>query len=83
MKNTPDEPKTAPEFSLIVAVKLKEEFENKGLTTLLELIVVAEEPSTGLIHFNAVPVGIIVPTVAAAPEPPVPPSTKSTLSPTK
>ena len=59
------------------------EFANKGLLTLLELIASDSTSLIILLFFKIFPVGIIVPTVAAAPSPPVPPSTKSNLSPTQ
>ena len=51
VKNDPDTSKTAPEFSLIPAVNLKEELENKALLILFELIVSVLIPWTGLSFF--------------------------------
>ena len=82
VKNGPEEPQTAPEFSLISVVNVCCELANKGLLTLFELRLTEADPWTGSLFFKTVPVGIIEPTVAAAPSPPVPPSTKSNLSPT-
>ena len=51
VKNGPDTSKTAPEFSLIPAVNLKEEFENIALLILFELICSFEVPWTALSFF--------------------------------
>ena len=83
VKNGPAEPQTAPESSIISAVNVCWELANKGLLTLLELRLAEDNPWTVSLFFKTFPVGIIVPTVAAAPSPPVPPSTKSNLSPTQ
>ena len=83
VKNAPAASQTAPDSSLISAVNVCDEFANKGLLTLLELIASCSTSLIILLFFKIFPVGIIVPTVAAAPSPPVPPSTKSNLSPTQ